>query len=99
MYRLKFLPAAKSDRVAIRKYLAQFYDNTVHNFFTLLKTRLSQLKQFPFSCPLYEDAHDYRMMTVGDYLVFYKVNEAEKIVEVHRIFHHSRNISQHLRDT
>jgi plasmid stabilization system protein ParE len=96
MYRLKFLPAVAADRVAIREYLNQFYSNTAHNFFALLKSRLAQLKQFPFSCPTYEDDADYRIMTVGDYLVFYMVNERDKMVEVHRIFHHSRDILRQL---
>ena len=96
MYRLKFLPVAKADRIVIRQYLAQFYESTVQNFFVLLKTRISQLKQFPFSCPPYEDANDYRMMIVGDYRLFYKVDEATKTVEIHRIFHHSRDILRQL---
>jgi len=34
--------------------------------------------------------------TVGDYLVFYIVNEGNKTVEIHRIFHGTQNIKQHL---
>ena len=34
----------------------------------------------------------YRRMVVGDYNLFYSVNDQKKIVTVHRIFHHSRNV-------
>jgi hypothetical protein len=34
-------------------------------------------------------------LAVGDYLVFYMVNEEEKTVEIHRIFHGSQDVRQH----
>jgi plasmid stabilization system protein ParE len=62
----------------------------------LLKKKTNRLKTHPYSCPVYEDVPDYRKLVVGDYLVFYIVNEDAKIVEIHRIFHGSRDIRQHL---
>jgi len=40
---------------------------------------------------------DYRKLVVGDYLVFYMIDENENSVEIHRIFHGTRNIGQHLK--
>ena len=95
-YRLNFMGDTVVDRENIKIYLSKFYPGTVKRFFSLLKKRTTQLKTFPYSCPKYEDDPDYRILVVGDYLVFYIVNEETKIVEVHRIFHGSRDISQHL---
>ena len=95
-YRLKFMEDTVADREYIKKFLLMFYPGTAKRFFSLLKKRTAQLKTFPYSCPEYEDDPDYRKLVVGDYLVFYMVNEDAKIVEVHRIFHGSRDISRHL---
>ncbi|MDR0220163.1 MAG: type II toxin-antitoxin system RelE/ParE family toxin [Lachnospiraceae bacterium] len=35
-------------------------------------------------------------MVVGDYLLFYSVDEKRKLVIVHRIFHSSRDIRQQM---
>jgi len=95
-YKIKYLPETIADRDAIKDYLSQYYVSTVKKFFKLLKEKTALLTRFPYSCPAYEDDPDYRVLIVGDYLVFYMVNEDEKIVEIHRIFHGSRDIKQHL---
>jgi len=91
-----YLPKAISDQADIKKHLSQYYPGTGKRFFSLLKKKTARLKTHPYSCPIYEDDPDYRKLVVGDYLVFYMVNEGSKIVEVHRILHGSRDISQHL---
>ena len=96
-HRIKYLPDAVADRDTIKAYLSQFYGSTSSNFFTLLKKRTEQLKAFPCSCPVYEDDHDYRVLVVGDFLVFYMVNEEQKTIEVHRIIHGSQDIRRHLK--
>jgi len=95
-YRIRFLPDAKTDLTDIKTYLNQFYIGTTKRFLTLLKKKITRLRDFPYSCPAYEDDPDYRKLAVGDYLAFYMVNEDENFVEVHRIFHGSRDIKQHL---
>ncbi|MCL2420601.1 MAG: type II toxin-antitoxin system RelE/ParE family toxin [Defluviitaleaceae bacterium] len=96
-YQIKYLPTTIEDRAVIRDYLCQYYESTAKNFFVLLKKRISQLKEFPYSCPVYEDDPDYRRLVVGDYLVFYIVNEDNKVIEIHRIFHGTQDIRRHLR--
>ena len=92
-YRITYLPATIGDREIIKKYLMQFYPNTAKRFFALLKSKTARLKDFPYSCPTYEEDPDYRVLVVGDYLVFYMVNEDKKTVDIHRIFHGSQDIS------
>jgi len=95
-YKAKYFPETVSDREEIKAYLSQYYKSTVKNFFALLKSKIAQLKDFPYSCPTYEDDPDYHKLVVGDYLVFYMVNEDNKTVEIHRIFHGSKDIRQNL---
>jgi len=95
-YRLRYMDDTVTDREHIKAYLSQFYPGTARKFFALLKKKTVRLKTFPYSCPEYEDVPDYRKLVVGDYLVFYVVNEDAKTVDIHRILHGSRDIRQHL---
>jgi addiction module RelE/StbE family toxin len=95
-YKVIFLPQTVKDRDEIRTYLSQFYPGTSKRFFALLKKKISGLKMYPHSCPVYGDDPDYRKLVVGDYLVFYMVEDAAKIVAIHSILHGSRDIRQHL---
>lgn len=94
MYRLKYLDDTVSDRAHIKAYLSQFYPDTSKKFFAQLKKKTERLKTFPYSCPVYEEDPDYRKLVVGEYLVFYMVDEDTKTVEIHRMLHGSRDISQ-----
>jgi addiction module RelE/StbE family toxin len=91
-----YLPKAVSDQADIKNYLSQFYPGTNKRFFSLLKKKIARLKTYPYSCPVYEDDPDYRKLVVGEYLVFYTVDENTKIVKIHRLLHGSRDISQHM---
>jgi len=92
-YKIKYLPTFPADRDAVRTHLSQFYPGTEKRFFTILRKKIKQLKDFPLMYPVYEDKPEYRKMVAGDYLVFYSVNEDAKIVEIRRILHGSQNIS------
>jgi plasmid stabilization system protein ParE len=48
----------------------------------------------PLSCPAYEEDPFFRRMVLGDYLLFYSVDEGRKLVTIHRIFHHARDIKR-----
>jgi len=92
-YKLVYLPKSLEDRTAIRDYLSQFYPGTAKKFFTMLRKSNARLRDFPLSCPIYEDNPKYRKLVVGDYLVFYTVNEDAKLIEIRRILHGSRSIT------
>ena len=96
-YELIFLPQARTDAEEVRKYLSQYYAGTAGRFFALLKKRISTLKTNPFICEQYHERPSYRKMVVNDYLVFYKVNDDQKRVEIHRILHGSRDIDRFLK--
>ena len=95
-HRIKYLPDTVSDRNDIKIYLAKYYGDTAKNFFTLLKEKIKRIREFPYSCPMFEDDSDYRKLVVGDYLVLYMINEENKTIEIHRIFHGSQDIKRHL---
>ena len=95
-YRVAFLTQAQQDMDDIEAYLSQFYPGTVHRFFEKLKKQVLILEQMPYSCPSYEDDAYFRKVVVEEYLLFYSVDETERRVVVHRIFHVSRDISRQI---
>jgi plasmid stabilization system protein ParE len=84
-YRLAFLSLALEDKRNIQTYLKQFYPNTPRKFVAALREKLHGLKENPYMYQTYEGNPAYRKMVVSNYLVFYKVNEGRRIVEIHRI--------------
>jgi plasmid stabilization system protein ParE len=93
-YRATYSDDAKQDAKEIVAYLAQFYASTARNFKAKLVERVNALKDMPLSYPTYEEDPFFRRMVLGDYLLFYDVNEKKKLVTVHRIFHHAREIKR-----
>jgi len=91
-YRIKYLPVFTSDRDVIRAHLSRFYTGTEKRFFTLVRKKIKQLKDFPLMYPVFEIDPNYRKMVIGDYLLFYIVDEDNKMVEIHRIFHGAQDI-------
>ena len=96
VFRVIFLEEAEADMDAIEEYLSQYYESTVRNFFNKLKEQVFMLEDTPYMCQPYEEDPFFRRMVVGDYLLFYSVDESRNLVPIHRIFHHSRNISRQL---
>jgi len=86
-YRLKYLPAAKRDLREIQKYLSGFYPGTPARFTADLRSHIQGLKAHPQMYPAYDDFPLYRHMAVGNYIVFYVVDEPGSAIEIHRILH------------
>jgi addiction module RelE/StbE family toxin len=84
-YKLKFLESAKGDKERIKTYLSRYYPSTPKNFVKKLKSCIENIKEMPYMHPEYEYYPNYRRAVVGNYLVFYKINEENKIVEIQRI--------------
>ena len=95
-YTVRFSPFAKEDKKHIKTYLSKFYPETPRRFDTLLKKHIYGLKDNPFMYPEYQENTDYRRMFVGNYIVFYKVNDTEKQIEIYRILRASWDLPNYL---
>ena len=91
-YKVMFLPEADRDMDDIEGNLSQFYTSTARNFFDKMKKQLASLETMPYMYPAYEADPYFRRMVLGDYLLFYSVDEKRNLVIVHRIFHSKRDI-------
>ena len=97
-YRPKILDAAEQDIMGIEEYLVKHSTEAVRRFFGNMKERIHALKTMPYIHPEYEHDPFFRRMILGDYILFYSVDEKRKLVIVHRIFHHTRNIDRHIQE-
>ncbi len=95
-YTVRFMELAAQDYDDISDYLSGFYPGTAGKFLDALEKGTATLEDSPRAFEVYEHNPAYRRMVVMDYLVFYKIKEKSKTVEVHRILHGARNIRQFL---
>jgi len=100
MYSLSYLPAAKQDIADAVLYLAETISapKAALNLLDALDIAMSRLKEFPFSCRVYQPAkpleREYRILNVKNFAVFYMVNEQEKTVEVCRVVYAKRDLGK-----
>ena len=95
-YKVKYLITAVYDRDTIKAYLDQYSPSAAKKLFEKIKSNMELAKENPYMYEAYERRPQFRRMVVEDYLVFYKVKEEERIIEVHHIFHGMINIERHL---
>ena len=95
-YTVRFSPFAKEDKKHIKTYLSKFYPETPRRFSASLKRHIINLKDNPYIYPEYLENTDYRHMFVSNYIVFYKVNEEEKQIDIYRILRASWDLPKYL---
>ena len=95
-YKIKYLPLAVQDLNEIARYLSGFYPKTASRVLKELREKFTKLGDTPKMCEVYLPAPAYRRMVVDQYLVFYRVNEESKIVEIHRVLRGAWNLPQYL---
>ena len=81
----------RRDVAEIKVYMSQFYESTFSNFMKKLKRSASLLENMPYIGTMYKG---YHRLIVDDYLVFYKVDDVLKIVEIYRVIHGSKDIQE-----
>jgi toxin ParE1/3/4 len=93
-YRIRYLPVSRQNLDDILKYLSGFYPGTPSRFVTELRRCIDNLRTQPLMYSVYADFPVYRHIPVGDYIVFFVVNESNKTVEIHRILHGKQNVQR-----
>lgn len=88
-YSIQYLPTVRQDVADIKAYMTQFYESTFTSFMTRFERSVDNLVELPYIGVAYKD---YRRLVVGDYLVFYQVNETKRIVQIHRILHGAQDL-------
>ncbi len=91
-YRIRYLPVSRQNLDDILKNLSGFYPGTSSRFVMDLRQCIDNLRTQPLMYSVYADFPVYRHILVGDYIVFYVVNESNRTVEIHRILNGKQNV-------
>lgn len=100
MYRLEYLPLASQDMVDIVRYVSQELRNpqAAERLATDLVDAGESISSFPYVnsayIPIRPLKHEYRKLLVKSYIMFYWVDETEKLVTIARVVYGKRNFKQ-----
>lgn len=105
MYQVFYLPVAQGDMISAALYIR----NSLGNPIAALKlteeiiVAVEDLQEFPYAYPLYYPRkplkHDFRKLTVQNYIVFYWVDEGTRTVTVARVIYARRDYDHLLTDS
>lgn len=97
MYKLEYLPVAQKDMVEIVQYISRKLGNptAAEQLAVELIEAGDGIPEFPYSNPAYVPVRplkrEYRKLLVRNYLMFYWVDEAAKLVTVARVIYAKRD--------
>lgn len=103
MYDLEFLPIAQQDMSDIAKYINKVLCNPIAAMNTIRRmvAAAEAIREHPYSCPAYypprELPFEYRKLSVGNYIMFYRVNEQKKLITIVRVIYAKRDYGPLLR--
>ena len=102
MYQLEFLPIAKQDIDSIIDYISNHLKNKTAalNLSKCFIENANNILIFPYSFPCYRTTStlrkNYRSIKVKNYLMFYTINEKDKIITIARVLYQKMDINSRL---
>ncbi len=98
MYEIEFLTTAKEDLDDIIYYISHDLKNITASIKLrdLFMEAFDYILQFPYGCSIYTTLgflkNEYRSYKVKNFLIFYTINEDEKIVIIVRVLYQKMDI-------
>ena len=98
-FRISFTEQAAKDLTSIIEHISDvlYSPGAAEKFYDEVGKRLGKIRENPFIYPLSRDAklnaEGYRVAVVGNYLMFYLVDEANAIAYIVRIIYGKRDIA------
>lgn len=93
MYNLEYLPIARQDLIEIVTYISQDLQNpaAANRLAEEIVQAAEKLQLFPYAWPVYLPIRplqwEYRKLLVQNFLLFYRVDEENKLVTVARVLY------------
>lgn len=91
-YKIVYLPSAQKDLSEILEYIQADNPTAAAELLDLFDKNVSNLELFPLMGQVPKDTRlqylNYRMLLVGNYLIFYVIQERE--VQIRRVLHGKR---------
>ena len=103
MYKIEFLPIPKEDIDHIIYHISHHLKNisASKKLRSLFMNSLDYILQFPYGNPVYQTTgtlkNEYRSYRVENFLMFYHINEDEKIITIVRVLYQKMDISNLLK--
>jgi addiction module RelE/StbE family toxin len=97
-FNVKLSKQAEEDLSAILQYISDelFNLQAASNFFEAVIKKIGQLQEHPFMFPLYHEeklsAKGYRYAVIGNYLMFYIIDDDTSVVSIARILYGRHDI-------
>ena len=96
-YRIEYISTFQADLLSVADFLAE-YPSKASRIFAKLDKTLGHLSEMPEMYPIYQAAPNFHFIVVEDFLVFYKVKNQDRIVEIHRLLYGRKDIPMHIQD-
>lgn len=99
MYKLEFLPIAKKDIDEIIYYITNNLKNETAaiNLSKEFIKNANNILDFPYGLPEYKLKHKlknvYRSLKIKNFLMFYMINEKDKIITIVRVLYQKMDIN------
>ena len=99
-FKLEVIKSYEDDVSAALDYICDCLASPIaaRNLRAKLRHMITLIKDNPFIFPLYHDERlaklGYRFTAVGNYLLFYRVDEAQKIIYITHLFNGRQNIQK-----
>lgn len=100
MYDLEYQSAARQDMVNIVTYISKTLSNpaAAQRLADEFIDSAEKIRDFPYSMPIYHPLkalkYEYRKLLVGNYIVFYRVDENKKRITMARVIYAKRNYNK-----
>ncbi|MDR1194251.1 MAG: type II toxin-antitoxin system RelE/ParE family toxin [Peptococcaceae bacterium] len=97
-FTVKFSEQAAADLDEIIRYISYDLGNpqAAENFYKAVNEKLGSLREYPYMFPLYHyeklSSEGYRYAVIGNFLLFYLVDEDEPVVSIARILYGKRDM-------
>ena len=97
MYKIKYLDAALLDIIDIAVYITNELNNptAADRLMDKITSAANKLCDFPHINPVYHPVekldHEYRKLFVKNYIVFYFIDETDKVVFIARVIYGRRD--------
>jgi len=93
VYKLEYLPSAKTDVMEIDAYLYKHSPSAADKFADSIEKLTETLLCYPLMFPFYEDDTYFRHIVLPyKYYLFYHVDEEAKIIKIYRVLHGIKDI-------
>jgi len=98
MYEIEFLPLAKKDIDEIIYYISHHLKNktAAKKLRDLFMSSIEKIAEFPYGLPVYQTTsalkNEYRRYKIKNFIMFYIINEEDKIITIARVLYQKMDI-------